>query len=122
MVIANRYGYTRVLLLLLFSCCFTTLKLFAQDTPSIDVSDFHSSSGQWHHNTGDKFVIRPLPDQEEHKPTQVKDIADNILLYQQRNGGWLKNYDMLAVLTDNQKQLVKDSMGELAKQTTFDNH
>jgi PelA/Pel-15E family pectate lyase len=29
---------------------------------------------------------------------------------------------MLAVLTDNQKQLVRDSMGELSKQTTFDNH
>jgi PelA/Pel-15E family pectate lyase len=88
---------------------------------TIDVSNFHSSAGQWHHNTGDKFVIVPLKDQEEYKPTQIREIADNILLYQQSNGGWLKNYDMMAVLTEHQKQLLKDSMGELSKQTSFDN-
>jgi PelA/Pel-15E family pectate lyase len=96
--------------------------LAQKEMPSIDVSDFHSSSGQWHHNTGDKFVIVPLKDQQQYKSTQVREIADNIVLFQQSNGGWLKNYDMLAVLTDHQKELVRDSMGELAKHTTFDNH
>jgi PelA/Pel-15E family pectate lyase len=109
--------------ILLFLISFPGIHLFAQtEMTTIDVSDFHSSSGQWHHNTGDKFVIVPLKNQEEYKPQQVKEIADNILLYQQSNGGWLKNYDMLAVLTEQQRQLVRDSMGELAKQTTFDNH
>jgi PelA/Pel-15E family pectate lyase len=107
------------LIVLIFS---SSILLAQKEAPFIDVSDFHSSSGQWHHNTGDKFVIVPLEDQQQYKPSQVREIADNIVLFQQSNGGWLKNYDMLAVLTDHQKKLVRDSMGELAKHTTFDNH
>lgn len=108
--------------LLFFSLSFFLNTLIAQKTPvSIDISGFHSSSRQWRHNTGDKFVIIALKGQGEYKPGQVREIADNILLYQQSNGGWLKNYDMLAILTDQQKQSLKDSTAYLQKHTSFDN-
>ena len=38
----------------------------------------------------------------------MKEIADNILLYQQPNGGWPKNYDMLAILTEDQKKILAE--------------
>ncbi|PKL81532.1 MAG: pectate lyase, partial [Ignavibacteriae bacterium HGW-Ignavibacteriae-3] len=43
----------------------------------------------------------------------------NILLFQKTNGGWAKNYDMLAVLTDEQKEAVIKSKEVL--NSTFDN-
>jgi PelA/Pel-15E family pectate lyase len=43
-----------------------------------------------------------------------------VLLYQKTNGGWPKNYDMRAVLTDEQIAAVKQSR-DLISTTTFDN-
>ena len=41
------------------------------------------------------------------------------MLYQKSNGGWPKNYDMLAVLTDDQRLSVLKTKKNL--NTTFDN-
>jgi len=46
-------------------------------------------------------------------------IGDNILLYQKDNGGWPKNYDMLAILTTSQKDSLLKVKNIL--NTTFDN-
>ena len=54
------------------------------------------------------------------RPTQVREIVDNILLFQRANGGWPKDYDMLAVLTDEQRKAVR-ATHERAD-TSFDNH
>ena len=85
----------------------------------IDVSSFFDSAHHWHDITDNNQAFLPNPDQKRYTPSLVKEIADNILLYQQRNGGWPKNYDMLAILTEQQKAILKEGRDSL--QTSFDN-
>ena len=94
--------------------------LFAQKDFNIkDVSGFQDSRHHWMDITDHEQVIVPLKNQPRYKAENIRGIADNILMYQQPNGGWPKNYDMLAILTDEQKAILlqhKDSL-----HTTFDN-
>ncbi|MFZ6034167.1 MAG: pectate lyase [Melioribacter sp.] len=85
----------------------------------IDVSGFANSAHHWYDISADDNVIDPLENQPRYKPWQIKEIADNILLYQKENGGWPKNYDMLAILTDEQKEALLKSKN--ITNTTFDN-
>ncbi len=85
----------------------------------IDISGFFDSAHHWHDITDNGQTFLPLPNQKDYKPSQVKEIADNILLYQQKNGGWPKNYDMLAILNEEQKQILKKGRDSL--NTGFDN-
>ncbi|MSU60143.1 MAG: pectate lyase [Pedosphaera sp.] len=64
--------------------------------------------------------MQVLPDQPSYTATQVREIAANVLLFQRDNGGWPKDYDMMAVLTEEQKKAVRDT--HAATDTTFDNH
>ena len=106
--------------LLMCICVFVPIILFAQKDFNIrDVSGFEDSRHHWMDITDHEQVIVPAKDQPRYQPSEIKQIADNILLYQQPNGGWPKNYDMLAILTNEQKQILalhKDSL-----HTTFDN-
>ena len=84
-----------------------------------NVSGFSDSKHHWMDITDHEQVIVPLKDQQSYPPSNVREIANNILLYQQPNGGWPKNYDMLAILTTGQKNALtshKDS-----NHTTIDN-
>ncbi len=116
------YSFLRqlVLLSLLVSCLFPASLFAQQDDYHIkDVSGFQDSRHHWMDITDHEQVIVPSKDQPRFKPSDVRHIADNILLYQQPNGGWPKNYDMLAILSDEQKAILvqhKDSL-----HTTFDN-
>lgn len=85
----------------------------------IDVSGFYDSAHHWKDITDHEQFIVMLPNQKKYKPSQVKEIADNILLYQQKNGGFPKNYDMQAILTPDQKKILKEGRDSL--RTTFDN-
>ncbi|OHB55005.1 MAG: pectate lyase [Planctomycetes bacterium RBG_13_44_8b] len=85
----------------------------------IDINGFSDSRHHWYHIYEAENVIDPSPNQPCYEPTQIKEIADNILLYQKNNGGWPKNYDMRAILTDEQKQKFIDAKD--AACTTFDN-
>ncbi|MDR0902292.1 MAG: pectate lyase [Opitutaceae bacterium] len=87
---------------------------------AIDVGGFKDSTGHWRHINEPERVMQPLPGQPSYKPGQVREICDNILLFQRDNGGWPKDYDMLAILTDSQVQAVRDSRNRA--DTTFDNH
>jgi len=90
-----------------------------QKINTIDVSEFSDSKHHWMDITDHEQVIMPEKNQVEYKPGDVRGIADNILLYQQPNGGWPKNYNMLAILTNDQKKVLalhKDSL-----HTTIDN-
>lgn len=84
-----------------------------------DVSGFQDSKQHWMDITDHEQVIVPSKDQSDYKTSDVRQIADNILLYQQPNGGWPKNYDMLAILTDSQKAILAEHRDSL--RTTFDN-
>ncbi|MEG8988500.1 pectate lyase [Ignavibacteria bacterium 4148-Me] len=84
-----------------------------------DVSGFQNSAHHWYDIYAEDNVIHPLPERPRYKPENVKEIADNILLYQKENGGWPKNYDMLAILTEEQKDSLRKTKNQL--NTTFDN-
>ena len=85
----------------------------------IDTAIFQDASHHWYDLHETDRVIQPKPNQPRYKPTELAAVADNILLYQKNNGGWPKNYDMLAILTPEQKDsLIKDKP---VLNTTFDN-
>ncbi len=86
---------------------------------TIYVSDFYDSADHWYNVHDEDHVIDPLPGRKRYAPSDVREIADNILLYQKTNGGWPKNYDMLAVLTAEQKSRLAASKN--LSNTTFDN-
>jgi len=85
----------------------------------IDISGFYDSSHHWYDINDQEKIITPLKDQQRYKKHEITKIADNILLFQKSNGGWAKNYDMLAVLTEEQKEIVKKHKSSV--NTTFDN-
>ncbi len=94
--------------------------LFAQKALNIkDVSGFQDSRHHWMDITDHEQFILPLKNQQSYQPANVRGIADNILLYQQPNGGWPKNYDMLAILTADQKKILAEHKD--SNNTTFDN-
>jgi PelA/Pel-15E family pectate lyase len=85
----------------------------------IDTNNFGNSKHHWYDIYEAKNVINPEPNQPCYKSGQIKEIADNILLFQRDNGGWPKNYDMEAILSKEQKEkLIKAKSG---LETTFDN-
>lgn len=56
-----------------------------------------------------KGFIEPTPNQPSYKPAQFREIADNIVLFQREDGGWPVNYDMTAILTPEQRAIVKST-------------
>jgi len=104
---------------LVFLCC-TFHSLLAQEDFNIkNVSAFGDSKHHWLDITDHEQVIVPLKDQQDYQPADFREIANNILLYQQHNGGWPKNYDMLAILSGDQKKILAEHKD--ADKTTFDN-
>jgi len=98
----------------------TPVFLFAQKDFHIkDVSGFEDSRHHWMDITDHEQVIVPEKNQPRFEPDSVRQIAENILLYQQPNGGWPKNYDMIAILNDQQKAILAQHKDSL--HTTFDN-
>lgn len=108
---------TIFILLLVFS--FPSLKAQQGQIMQIDPKPFADNSNHWYSIADSKNMINPLPDRPRYKPSDIIQIADNILLFQKSNGGWPKNYDMFAVLTEEQKQEVAKHKNVL--NTTFDN-
>lgn len=86
----------------------------------IDTSGFRDGAHHWRKIKDDSRVIQAEPDQPVYEPTQVPEIVANLLLFQRFNGGWPKDYDMLAVLTDAQKAAVIATRDR--EDTSFDNH
>lgn len=106
--------------LLIFSCLYIAAK--AQSKVSKDIIDVHAFDNNAHHwyDIKDKHnVINPKKNQPKYKPYELAAIGDNILLYQKSNGGWPKNYDILAILTPDQQDSLLQDKDNL--NTTFDN-
>jgi PelA/Pel-15E family pectate lyase len=72
----------------------------------IDVSGFHDSANHWRNIRDESRFIKVEPGQPSYAPTQVREIVSNLLLFQRENGGWPKDYDMTAILTEEQKATV----------------
>lgn len=86
---------------------------------AIDTSGFRSGAHHWRRIRDDNRVIQALPDQPSYANDQVAEIVGNILLFQRTNGGWPKDYDMTAVLTDEQRAAIRATRD--AVDTSFDN-
>ena len=85
----------------------------------IEYAPFADNTGHWYSIADKHNMINALPGKPRYKPTEITAIADNMLLFQKNNGGWPKNYDFFAILTAEQKELVRKAKGET--NTTFDN-
>ncbi len=105
----------------LFTIIFITSNLiFCQSiNHNISIEDFDNSAKHWYYIYDNDKIIYPQLGQKQYSENQIEKIADNILLFQKENGGWAKNYDMLAVLTDKQVDSVKLSKNQT--NTCFDN-
>ena len=86
----------------------------------IDTSGFRDSASHWRQLRDNTRFIQVEPDQPVYAPDQVHEIVENILLFQRSNGGWPKDYDMLAVLSAAQKEIVLATRDRT--DTSFDNH
>jgi PelA/Pel-15E family pectate lyase len=89
------------------------------DLHTIDLQPFADAAHHWYDITDKGTVVHAVPNQLHYKPTDLKEVGDNILLYQKDNGGWPKNYDIMAVLTQEQKDSLIGAKKIL--NTTFDN-
>jgi PelA/Pel-15E family pectate lyase len=108
-----------IVLLSLSFTAFTQSKDSKEDLNKIDLQPFADAAHHWYDITDKGTVVHAVPNQPHYKTTDLKEVGDNILLYQKANGGWPKNYDIMAVLTKEQK----DSLVQAKKilNTTFDN-
>ena len=86
---------------------------------NFDTTEFYDSAHHWYDINDEEKIINPDSLQKRYSSSDLIGIADNILLFQKSNGGWPKNYDMQAILNDEQKSAILKSKGEL--NTTFDN-
>ncbi|HRZ96297.1 MAG TPA: pectate lyase [Paludibacter sp.] len=87
--------------------------------PEISLSRFASSANHWYGIKDKSNIINFLPEKPRYQTNEITKIADNILLFQRNNGGWLKNYDMQAILTSEQVDSVVKT--KASTHTTFDN-
>ncbi len=83
------------------------------------IEGFHSSARHWNDRGDDDLVFLPRQGQSRYPVSDVVNVAENVLLYQNTNGGWPKNYDMWAVLTKDQGTALERAKG--STNTTFDN-
>lgn len=107
------------LFLFLLQNCSNQRISYSNEYSYIDTTEFVNSARQWHDIKNKDNIIEPSKDQKRYPAADYKKIADNILLFQKSNGGWTKNYDMHAILTDEQKIAVIKSKNIL--NTCFDN-
>ena len=85
----------------------------------ISVSGFRSGIHHWRKIRDPRRLIVPNPDQGSYADTDVRSIAANLLLYQRADGGWPKDYDMLAILDDRQRAIIQASRDQ--QDSSFDN-
>jgi len=85
----------------------------------ISMEPFDDSMRHWYGIHDDGNIVNPALNQPKYKETEITKIADNILLFQRDNGGWLKNYDMQAILTNEQADSLNRTKNKF--HTTFDN-
>lgn len=119
----KRYYRAVISYTLLFISIAVTPTTYAQsgneDLRVIDTRPFEDASHHWYDIYNKENTINAKPNQPRYKNTDLTQVSDNILLYQKDNGGWPKNYDIMAILTDVQKDSLIKAKHVL--NTTFDN-
>jgi PelA/Pel-15E family pectate lyase len=108
-----------LILALTFFNCATQTDSKENELQIIDTSEFYDSAHHWYDIHDEEKIIVPSGNQKRYSSHNFVEIADNILLFQKSNGGWPKNYDIQAILTEEQKKALLKTKNEL--NTTFDN-
>ncbi|MES2274851.1 MAG: pectate lyase [Bacteroidota bacterium] len=113
-----------IILLIVFTTVFVQQTYAQENTGAskytrVDPSLFGDNAGHWYGIADKKNIINARPGNPKYDPADITKIADNILLFQKSNGGWPKNYDVFAILTDDQKDSVNQARNVL--NTTYDN-
>lgn len=98
----------------------TVSPLIAGPPIRFDVNGFRDGAAHWRGIRDKSRIMQAEKNQPVYRPEQIREIAENILLFQRENGGWPKDYDMLAVLTDEQREKVR--LSRASADTSFDNH
>jgi len=100
-------------------CSFALAQKGNKDFRYIDTGLFQDNAHHWYDIVEKEAVIQPKKNQPRYQATELAAIANNVLLYQKNNGGWPKNYDIQAILTDDQKDTLLSTKNTV--NTTFDN-
>lgn len=92
--------------------------VLAADVRTPSTRGFHRGADQWIRITGadESSSEGRLP---RYRRSQVEPIAENLLIYQNADGGWPKNLDMCIKLSDSQAAKAAENRGMYA--STFDN-
>ena len=106
-------------LVLLFGYAIAQDKSKKNSLNQVALEPFSDNSNHWYGIVEKDRMINPLPNRPRFKPTELENIGDNILLFQKNNGGWAKNYDVFAILSEAQKDTLRNNKDVL--NTTFDN-
>lgn len=109
----------RMACLPLFFFLFSLAKAQQSIPAEIDPKPFADNANHWYGIADPKNMINASPGKPRYQPADIKQVADNILLFQKTNGGWAKNYDMFAILTPEQAKAIAAQKNKL--NTTFDN-
>ncbi|WP_164876087.1 pectate lyase [Falsirhodobacter deserti] len=85
---------------------------WAQESQTaLPLDAFADGINHWHNKHGSDY--------ETHAPEDIAAIADNLLLYQRDNGGWVENRDPTRVLSDEEKEELRTAKDQ--QDTSFDN-
>ena len=84
---------------------------FAADYQAVSLEGFSDGIKHWRNLHGDKY--------EKYTPAQIVQIADNVLLYQRRNGGWIENRDPTRILSYAEKAQIQED--QKIESASFDN-
>ncbi len=78
---------------------------------AVPLEGFSDGIKHWRNRYGDAY--------EKFAPQQIVDIADNVLLYQRRNGGWIENRDPTRILSYAEKAQIQEE--QRTDSASFDN-
>ncbi|MDO6385902.1 pectate lyase [Uliginosibacterium sp. 31-12] len=78
---------------------------------AVSLQGFDDGIKHWRNRYGDKY--------EKYAPEQIREIANNVLLYQRLNGGWIENRDPTRVLSYAEKAQIQEE--QKIESASFDN-
>ncbi len=100
---------------------FSFIFFFTACAQPFNYEKFSDSARHWYDISDEvEKIIFPSGNQKKYSNDDIASIADNILLFQRANGGWMKNYDMQAVLSEEQKKILFNSKNDI-RLMTIDN-
>ncbi|MDQ3711422.1 MAG: pectate lyase [Acidobacteriota bacterium] len=109
-------------------------RLSKEEAQTFETENFLKGKDGWNpKNSDDKWLEKNTPDYKSiswsevfkqqplwYQTDEAAHIADQVILYQKDNGGWEKNLDMTAMLTEREKKALAAKKSDISE-TTIDN-